>query len=103
MASGKSYEVSEVGVFHPEMVEIDNLSAGEIGYIIAGIKEIQEAKVGDTITNAQDPTDKPLPGYKEVKPMVYAGLYPGLPEYYEDLRKALEKLKLNDASLVFFT
>ena len=101
MASGKSYEVSEVGVFHPEMVEIDNLSAGEIGYIIAGIKEIQEAKVGDTITNAQDPTDKPLPGYKEVKPMVYAGLYPGLPEYYEDLRKALEKLKLNDASLVF--
>jgi GTP-binding protein LepA len=101
MASGKSYEVSEVGVFHPEMVETDNLSAGEIGYIIAGIKEIQEAKVGDTITNAQDPTDKPLPGYKEVKPMVYAGLYPGLPEYYEDLRKALEKLKLNDASLVF--
>ncbi|MFA7204121.1 MAG: translation elongation factor 4 [Candidatus Caldatribacteriota bacterium] len=101
MASGKSYEVSEVGVFHPEMVEIDDLSAGEIGYIIAGIKEIQEAKVGDTITNAQDPTDKPLPGYKEVKPMVYAGLYPGLPEYYEDLRKALEKLKLNDASLVF--
>lgn len=101
MASGKSYEVSEVGVFHPKMVEIDNLSAGEIGYIIAGIKEIQEAKVGDTITNAQDPTDKPLPGYKEVKPMVYAGLYPGLPEYYEDLRKALEKLKLNDASLVF--
>lgn len=101
MASSKSYEVSEVGVFHPEMVEIDNLSAGEIGYIIAGIKEIQEAKVGDTITNAQDPTDKPLPGYKEVKPMVYAGLYPGLPEYYEDLRKALEKLKLNDASLVF--
>lgn len=101
MASSKSYEVSEVGVFHPEMVETDNLSAGEIGYIIAGIKEIQEAKVGDTITNAQDPTDKPLPGYKEVKPMVYAGLYPGLPEYYEDLRKALEKLKLNDASLVF--
>jgi len=101
MASGKSYEVSEVGVFHPDMIEIDSLSAGEIGYLIAGIKEIQEAKVGDTITNAQNPADKPLPGYKEVKPMVYAGLYPGLPEYYEDLRKALEKLKLNDASLVF--
>ena len=101
MATGSTYEVTEIGIFHPEMIETDNLSSGEIGYIVAGIKNIEEARIGDTITFANDPIDKPLPGYKEVKPMVYAGLYPGLPEYYEELRKALEKLKLNDAALVF--
>ncbi|PNR93976.1 translation elongation factor 4 [Petrotoga sp. 9PWA.NaAc.5.4] len=101
MATGSTYEVTEIGIFHPEMIETDNLSSGEIGYIVAGIKNIEEARIGDTITFANDPIDKPLPGYKEVKPMVYAGLYPGLPEYYEELKKALEKLKLNDAALVF--
>jgi GTP-binding protein LepA len=101
MASNATYEVIEVGIFHPEMIETEDLSAGEIGYIVAGIKDIEQARVGDTITDALNPIEKPLPGYKEVKPMVYAGLYPGLPEYYEELRKALEKLKLNDASLVF--
>ncbi|HCF37654.1 MAG TPA: elongation factor 4, partial [Thermosipho africanus] len=73
-----------------------------IGYIIAGIKEVSLARIGDTITNAIDPVEEPLEGYKEVKPMVFAGMFPGVPEYYEELRKALEKLKLNDSALVFY-
>ncbi|BBE32115.1 elongation factor 4 [Tepiditoga spiralis] len=101
MATGKDYEVIELGIFHPEMTESDSLSAGEVGYIVAGIKNIEEAKVGDTITSSLDPISKPLEGYQEVKPMVYAGLYPGVPDYYEELRKALDKLKLNDASFSF--
>ncbi|HCZ05561.1 MAG TPA: elongation factor 4 [Thermotogae bacterium] len=101
MSSGNEYEVTEVGIFSPFMIPADSLSAGEVGYIIAGIKEVQNARVGDTITSANNPTLEPLPGYREPKPMVYAGMYPGLPEYYEELRKALEKLKLNDAALVF--
>jgi GTP-binding protein LepA len=101
MNTNETYEVSEVGEFHPEMIESKDLSAGEVGYIIAGIKDIEEAKVGDTITLANNPIEEKLPGYKESKPMVYAGLYPGIPKYYEELRKALEKLKLNDASLDF--
>lgn len=101
MNTQETYEVTEVGEFHPEMVESNDLSAGEVGYIIAGIKDIEEAKVGDTITLANNPISEKLPGYKESKPMVYAGLYPGIPKYYEELRKALEKLKLNDASLDF--
>ncbi|MBT1248479.1 MULTISPECIES: translation elongation factor 4 [unclassified Thermosipho (in: thermotogales)] len=96
------YEVVEVGVFTPEMTPIDKLEAGDVGYVIAGIKEVSLAKIGDTITNANDPVDTPLSGYKEVKPMVFAGMYPGVPEYYEELRKALEKLKLNDSALTFF-
>ena len=97
----KVYEVQEVGVFSPEMTPTDALSAGEVGYIIAGIKEVADARVGDTITSADDPVEEPLPGYKEIKPMVFAGMFPGLPEYYEELRKALEKLKLNDSALYF--
>lgn len=97
----KVYEVQEVGVFTPEMTPVDSLSAGEVGYIIAGIKEVSDAKVGDTITSANDPVESPLPGYREVRPMVFAGMFPGLPEYYEELRKALEKLKLNDSALYF--
>ncbi|SHH30380.1 translation elongation factor 4 [Thermosipho atlanticus] len=97
----QTYEVVEVGAFTPEMKKVDSLNAGDIGYIIAGMKEVSMAKIGDTITSAKDPTKEPLPGYKEVKPMVYAGMYPGIPEYYEELRKALEKLKLNDSALVF--
>jgi len=101
MSSGNEYEVGEVGIFSPFMTPTDSLSVGEVGYIIAGIKEIRNARVGDTITSADNPTTKPLPGYREPKPMVYAGVYPGLPEYYEELRKSLEKLKLNDAALIF--
>ena len=101
MVSQMDYEVLEVGLFHPQMEETDMLWAGEVGYIVAGIKDLQEAKVGDTITNTQNPIDKPLAGYKEVKPNVFAGLYPGLPEYFEELRKSIDKLNLNDTSLVY--
>ena len=101
MSNGMVYEVSEVGVFTPEMKPVESLSAGEVGYVIAGIKEVSLARVGDTITHANDPVERPLPGYKEIKPMVYAGMFPGVPEYFEDLRKALEKLKLNDSALIF--
>ena len=101
MVSQMDYEVLEVGLFHPQMEETDMLWAGEVGYIVAGIKDLQEAKVGDTITNTQNPIDKPLHGYKEVKPNVFAGLYPGLPEYFEELRKSIDKLNLNDTSLVY--
>ena len=101
MSNGNEYEVDEIGVFTPFMTPTDSLSAGEVGYVIAGIKEVSLARVGDTITHKNDPIDNPLPGYKEIKPMVYAGMYPGLPEYYQELRKALEKLKLNDSALTF--
>ncbi|QTA37107.1 elongation factor 4 [Thermosipho ferrireducens] len=97
----QTYEVSEVGAFTPEMTPTKSLKAGDIGYIIAGIKEVSLARVGDTITSAIEPIETPLPGYQEIKPMVYAGMYPGVPEYYEELRKALEKLKLNDSALVY--
>lgn len=101
MSTNQTYEVEEVGVFTPDMVPTDNLGPGEVGYVIAGIKEVSQAKVGDTITNALNPVAEPLPGYREVKPMVYAGIFPGLPEYYEELKKSLEKLKLNDWALTF--
>jgi len=101
MHTKKRYDVIEIGIFSPQMTPKDEISAGDVGYIIAGIKEASEARVGETITMANDPTNKPLAGYKEAKAMVYAGIYPGTPEYFEELRKALEKLKLNDAALSF--
>lgn len=101
MSTNQKYEVEEIGIFTPTMVPTDSLGPGEVGYVIAGIKEVSEAKVGDTITNALSPTDEPLPGYRDVKPMVYASMFPGLPEYYEELKKSLEKLKLNDWALTF--
>lgn len=101
MSTNQRYEVEEVGIFTPAMVPTDDLGPGEVGYVIAGIKEVSEAKVGDTITNALSPADEPLPGYRDVKPMVYASVFPGLPEYYEELKKSLEKLKLNDWALTF--
>lgn len=101
MSTNEQYEVVEVGIFSPDMKPIDELGPGEVGYIVAGIKEVAHAKVGDTITSAKNPLDSPLPGYREVKPMVYAGMFPGLPEYYEELKKSLEKLKLNDWALSF--
>ncbi|MEW6426289.1 MAG: translation elongation factor 4 [Bacillota bacterium] len=101
MASGKEFEVSEVGVFRPAMAAVAELRAGEVGFIAAGIKNVKDARVGDTITEAGCPAAKPLPGYRRATPMVYCGLYPVETINYEDLREALEKLQLNDASLVF--
>ncbi len=101
MASGETFEVVEVGYFLPQMEKTDSLDAGEVGYIVAVIKDVSSAKIGDTITSANNPTGEALPGYKEAKPMVYAGMFPGMPEYYDELRKALDKFKLNDAALVY--
>ncbi len=101
MSSREIFEVIEVGYFLPQMVPTDSIDAGEVGYIIAVIKEVASAKIGDTITGATNSTPEALPGYRVAKPMVYAGMFPGMPEYYEELRKALDKFKLNDAALVF--
>lgn len=99
MATGSEYEVTEVGCFTPSMTAIEELNAGEVGYIIAAIKKISSVKVGDTVTTALHPAAVPLAGYKEVQPVVFAGLYPIRSEDYDDLKSAIEKLKLNDASL----
>ena len=101
MAAGATYNCEQVGVFTPKSVARDSLSAGEVGFIIAGIKEIHAAKVGDTVTLAARPAAAALPGFKDVKPQVFAGLYPVESNQYEALRDALDKLKLNDASLHF--
>ncbi len=99
MASGATYNCEQVGVFTPKAIARDELSAGGVGFVIAGIKELKAARVGDTLTLATRPTAQALPGFKEVKPQVFAGLYPVESNQYEGLRDALEKLKLNDASL----
>jgi len=99
MAQGQTYNCEQVGVFTPKSIARDELSAGDVGFIIAGIKEIDAAKVGDTVTLANRPAAVPLPGFKDVKPQVFAGLYPVEANQYEALRDALNKLKLNDASL----
>ena len=99
MASGASYVCEQVGVFTPRSALRDELAAGEVGFVTAGIKELKAAQVGDTVTGAQRPAAAPLPGFKEVKPQVFAGLYPVESNQYEALRDALDKLKLNDASL----
>jgi GTP-binding protein LepA len=99
MVTGATYNCEQVGVFTPKSVARDSLSAGEVGFIIAGIKELKAARVGDTVTLATRPAAAPLPGFKDVKPQVFAGLYPVETNQYEGLRDALEKLKLNDASL----
>ena len=101
MATGRSHLCEQVGVFAPRSTQRESISAGQVGFVIAGIKELDSAKVGDTITHAQKPAATPLPGFKEVKPQVFAGLYPVEANQYEALREALEKLKLNDASLHF--
>ena len=101
MATGKSFEVNSVGVFTPKRVEVAELSAGEAGYIIAGIRNVKDAKSGDTVTETARPTSTPCPGYAEVKPMVFCGLYSIDSAEYEALRDALEKLQLNDASFTF--
>ena len=101
MATGREFDVTEVGVFTPQLTPTDELTAGEVGYISASIKSVAETKVGDTITSAANPAKAPLPGYKQVNPMVFCGIYPADGAHYDDLRDALDKLKLNDASLSF--
>lgn len=101
MATGKEYDVTEVGIFNPKMMDVESLSAGEVGYLCASIKNVADTKVGDTVTLAAFGIDTPLPGYKQVSPMVYSGIYPADGAHYDDLKDALEKLKLNDASLVY--
>ncbi len=101
MKSGRAYEVQETGVFSPMMTRSAELTAGDVGFIIAGIKQIDEAKVGDTICSASNDKVEPLEGYRDILPMVYCGMYPSDNDKYPDLREALEKLKLNDAALVF--
>lgn len=101
MSHGHDYEVTEVGVMSPQAVKRDYLMAGDVGYLTAGIKSVQETDVGDTITSVDQPAAKPLPGYRKIKPMVYSGMYPVDNAKYNDLREALEKLRLNDAALVF--
>jgi GTP-binding protein LepA len=101
MATGKEFDVTEVGIFTPKQEAADALSAGDVGYICASIKTINEIKIGDTITNADKPCGAALPGYKDVLPVVFAGIYPVSGDKYGELKDALDKLKLNDASLEF--
>lgn len=101
MNSKKKFEVTEVGVMAPNATALEDLTAGDVGYIAASIKDIRSCRVGDTITDANNRTDAPLPGYKKATPMVYCGIYPGEGEKYENVRDALEKLQINDAALEF--
>jgi len=101
MATGRTFTVSTVGVMTPKPLEVDSLEAGGVGFVIAGIKDVDGAKVGDTITDADNPATEPLPGFKEVKPQVFAGLYPTDSAQYDELRDALDKLRLNDSSLQY--
>lgn len=101
MSTGKEFDVLEVGVFSPKMKETKELTVGSVGYIITGIKSIKDTQVGDTITHVQNPTDSALEGYRPALSMVFAGIYPVSTDDYEDLREALEKLQLNDASLSY--
>ncbi len=99
--TGKVFEVDEVGILRLKRQPADQLEVGEVGYCIAGVKDVKDTKVGDTITDAAHPAASPLPGYREVKPMVYAGMFPTNNDDFEELRNALDKLSLNDASLVY--
>ncbi|WP_353684891.1 translation elongation factor 4 [Thermodesulfovibrio sp. 3907-1M] len=101
MATGKQYEVQRLGILTPFPKDIQQLSTGEVGFIIAGIKNISDTKIGDTVTLADNPASEPLPGFREVKPMVFCGLYPVETNQYEELKSALEKLRLNDSSFFF--
>ncbi len=99
--SEKVYEVTETGVFAPRLQPIDSLTAGDVGYVAASIKSIQDVAVGDTLTNAEKPAKEPLPGYKKVQPVVFCGIFPLDGSKFQDLRDAIQKLKLNDAALTF--
>ncbi len=101
MAQGTRFEAEELGFFSPERSPVKALEAGEVGYVITGLKDVSKLRVGDTLTNERRPATKPLPGYKDVKPMVFAGLFPTDSDEYPELRDALERLKLNDAALFY--
>jgi len=101
MANGTDIKPVEIGIFHPGMIAIDELQAGDVGYVATGLKTVKECRVGDTFTLTSQPADQPLPGYRHPKPMVFAGIYPVDGEDYAELKEALDKLQLNDASLVF--
>ncbi|NJN58473.1 MAG: elongation factor 4 [Leptolyngbyaceae cyanobacterium SL_5_9] len=101
MASKKEYEIDELGVLSPTQIQVDELHAGEVGYIAAAIKSVEDARVGDTLTLAKNPASAMLPGYTEAKPMVFCGLFPTDADQFEDLREALEKLRLSDAALQY--
>ena len=101
MSNKKQHDAEEMGILRMGRQEVDRLTAGDVGYIIGSIKDIQDARVGDTITRARDPADEPIPGFEEVKPMVFSGIYPTETDDFEELRGALEKLQLNDASLTY--
>ena len=101
MITGGTYDIEEMGVFSPKAVVRETLSVGEVGFVIANIKKISDCQIGDTLTDEKTPTTEPFPGFREVKPMVFAGLYPTDAAQYEDLRDAMEKLRLNDASFSY--
>ncbi len=101
MATGDEYDIEQLGSFTPKPVPTESLGAGEVGFMVANIKNVADAKVGDTVTEAARPAVTPYPGFKELKPMVFAGLYPVEASEYAELRDALEKLRLNDASFFF--
>jgi GTP-binding protein LepA len=101
MATGTRFEAEELGFFSPTMTPVPTLSAGEVGYVVTGLKDVSRLRVGDTLTSLKRPAAEPLPGYKDVKPMVFAGLFPTDSDDYPELRDALERLKLNDAALVY--
>jgi GTP-binding protein LepA len=101
MSNGAEYEVEAAGLFKLALVETEELSAGDVGYFIAGIKTVSDVRVGDTVTGAETPCEKPLPGFREVKPVVFSSIYPVDSNDYEELKTSIEKLKLNDASLVY--
>ncbi|MDH4070260.1 MAG: translation elongation factor 4, partial [Ignavibacteria bacterium] len=99
--NGKTFEAEEVGTLELKRKRCGELKAGNVGYLIAGVRDVHETKVGDTVTSSKNPSPTPLPGYKEVKPMVFSGVYPTVADDFEDLRTAINKLRLNDSSLVF--
>jgi len=101
MATAQDYEADDLGVFSPKATPVDELGVGEVGFIVANIKRVSDAKIGDTVTETGRPTTEPFPGFKELKPMVFAGLYPVEGHKYTELREALEKLRLNDASFFY--
>jgi GTP-binding protein LepA len=101
MATNKTFEVVEVGTFMPKMAPVEELGVGDVGYLVASIKNVRDTRVGDTVTDAKRPAAEPLPGYRKVNPMVFCGMYPIDSSDYNDLREALEKLELNDASLTY--
>ncbi len=101
MSTGKEFDVTEVGAQMPKMKPLDSLKAGDVGYIAAAIKDVRDIRIGDTVTDAKNPTDEPVPGFRQAKPMVYAGLYPTGTTTFEDMRDALEKYSINDSAITY--